>query len=334
MRHTLTKSRLSRNLGVIAAATLAFSLAACSAPSSTEKTPAATDDGALETTELLIGIVPVIDHASVFVAIDEGFFDEEGLSVTAQPAQGGAAAVPAMIAGEMQGAFATYPSFMLAQNSGIGINIVAEGVRGTAETAGVYVAKDSPVQDISDLAGKKIAVNTLNNTGDLTIKTLLSEAGVDLGSVEFIELGFADMMPTLANGGVDAAWLVEPFQTAALGEGARKIFATYEGTTDGIPVSGIGMTEAFVTENPNTTAAFVRAIERANELIAEDPKVARDILPSYSKVTPEVAAQLQAPAWSAGSPDVEALEAWNKIMTDQGALDAPVDLKKMVWTAK
>lgn len=201
MRHTLTKSRLSRNLGVIAAATLAFSLAACSAPSSTEKTPAATDDGALETTELLIGIVPVIDHASVFVAIDEGFFDEEGLSVTAQPAQGGAAAVPAMIAGEMQGAFATYPSFMLAQNSGIGINIVAEGVRGTAETAGVYVAKDSPVQDISDLAGKKIAVNTLNNTGDLTIKTLLSEAGVDLGSVEFIELGFADMMPTLANGG-------------------------------------------------------------------------------------------------------------------------------------
>ena len=75
----------------------------------------------------------------MFIAIAEGFFEDEGLDVTAQPAQGGAAAVPAMIAGDMQAAFATYPSFLLAQSGGIGINIVAEGVRGNEESNGVWV---------------------------------------------------------------------------------------------------------------------------------------------------------------------------------------------------
>ncbi|MET0715951.1 MAG: ABC transporter substrate-binding protein, partial [Mycetocola sp.] len=129
-------------LGVAAASALALSLAACSAGSAAapaDDAPAPAGDGKPETTELLVGITPVADQASVFIAIAEGFFEDEGLDVTAQPAQGGAAAVPAMIAGDMQAAFATYPSFLLAQSGGVGINIVAEGVRGNEESNGVYV---------------------------------------------------------------------------------------------------------------------------------------------------------------------------------------------------
>ena len=139
---------------------------------------------------MLVGITPVADQASVFIAIDQGFFEDEGLEVTAQPAQGGAAAVPAMIAGDMQAAFATYPSFLLAQSGGVGINIVAEGVRGNEESNGVYVKADSGINSIEDLEGKKVAVNTLKNTGELTIKVLMEEAGMDVSKVEFLELPF------------------------------------------------------------------------------------------------------------------------------------------------
>jgi ABC-type nitrate/sulfonate/bicarbonate transport system substrate-binding protein len=321
-------------LGIAAASALALTLAACSGGTTAapaDNKPAPAGDGKPETTELLVGIVPVADQASVFIAIAEGFFEEEGLDVTAQPAQGGAAAVPAMIAGDMQAAFATYPSFLLAQNSGIGINIVAEGVRGNEESNGVWVKTGAGIESIHDLEGKKVAVNTLNNTGDLTIRVLMDEAGVDVSKVEFIELPFPDMVPTLQSGNVDAVWLVEPFQTAAEEAGATKLFANFSGPTDGVPLSGIGMTAEFVKANPNTTAAFIRAIEKANALLAENPDAAREIVPTYSKTTPELAAKLKLPVWVAGSASAKNLEVWNKIMVDQGAISAPVDMDKMVY---
>jgi NitT/TauT family transport system substrate-binding protein len=326
--------RKKRNwLGVVAASALALSLAACSGGpgAAPDDKPAPAGDGKPETTELLVGIVPVADQASVFIAIQEGFFKEEGLNVTAQPAQGGAAAVPAMIAGEMQAAFATYPSFLLAQANGIPVHIVAEGVRGNEESNGVWVKGDSDIKSIEDLEGKKVAVNTLNNTGDLTIRVLMDEAGVDVDAVEFIELPFPDMVPTLQSGGVDAVWLVEPFQTGAEEAGAKKLFANFSGPTAGVPLSGLGMTAEFVKANPNTTAAFIRAIEKANALLAENPDAAREIVPTYSKTTPELAAKLKLPVWVAGSASAKNLEIWNEIMVGQGSIDKPVDMNEMVY---
>lgn len=301
-------------------------LSACSSGDSA----AGAADGELETTELLVGIVPVIDHAAVFLAIEDGFFADEGLEVSAQPAQGGAAAVPAMIAGELQAAFATYPSFLLAEASGVGISIVSLGIDGTEETAGVYVAEGSDIATIEDLEGMTIAVNTLNNTGDLTIKTHLKDAEIDPNSVEFIELAFPDMGPTLASGGVDAVWVVEPFLTGLEGSGAQKIFATYAGPTAEIPVSGVGMTREFTDANPNTVGAFQRALERANSELAGDPDRARELVTTYSETSPEVAAELNAPTWVEGPVTADALSIWNDLMVDLEALSEPVDLESMI----
>lgn len=97
---------------VLAAATLAVSLAACGGGGGTGGQPAG--DGKPETTELTIGFTPVADQAGLIRAINQGYFEAEGLKVTPQAAQGGAAAVPAMVAGDLHGVFGTYPSFLLA----------------------------------------------------------------------------------------------------------------------------------------------------------------------------------------------------------------------------
>lgn len=330
--HTTTTRRRRLTGAVALMAAAALGLAACSGGNASE-TPAPGGEGdsnALETTELLVGIVPVIDHASVFLAIEQGFFEAEGLEVTAQPAQGGAAAVPAMIAGEMQAAFATYPSFLLAEASGVGMDIVAMGVNGTVDTGAVFVPGDSEIQAIEDLEGATIAVNTLNNTGDLTIKTHLEAAGIDPSSVEFIELAFPDMGPTLASGGVDAVWAVEPFYSGLEAAGNRVVFSTYEGPTAGVPVSGVGMTREFVEANPNTVAAFQRAIEQANAMLAEDPELARELVTTYSQTTAEAAEAMNMPEWVEGPPTVEQLQIWNDLMVDTGALSEPLDLSTMV----
>lgn len=279
-----------------------------------------------EVTSLIVGITPIIDHASVFIASDEGFFDEEGLDVSAQPVQGGAAAVPAMVSDDLQAAFASYPSFFLAESQYIGVTIVAEGVRGTEETAGIYVTDDSAIEGPADLEGTTIAVNTLNNIGDVSIAASLEEAGVETAGIEFVEYPFPDMMPALEQDAVDAVWLVEPFRSGAENDGARKVHSSYTGVAEGIPVSGIGMSDEFVEANPTTVEGFTRAIERANALLAEDPSIAAEIVQTYSETTVEQAEAMELPVWVEGSVDVEELGRWNDLLLTTGVLHEPIEM--------
>lgn len=320
-----------RRIGAAAAAAaLTLTLAACGGTD--EATEPAADGGAPEVTELAVGHVPVADQAALFHAVNEGYFTAEGLTVTPQTAQGGAAAVPAMIAGELDAVFGTYPTFMLAQQNATELKIVSLGVAGSENFAGVFVSPQSGITGVADMAGKKLAVNTLNNTGDLTIKSVLTENGVDPAQVEFLEMPFPDMAAALERGNVDAAWAVEPFQTALLGAGNTKAFSNFSGRTATIPLAGIAMTADFVEENPNTAAAFARAMEKANADLAENPDIARELTPTYSQTSAEVANAMELPIWKAGFPTVADIELWNEVMVDGGALDEPLDLEQMIFT--
>lgn len=322
---TENPSTSGRRTIACAATALVMAATACSG-SGDDSAEAGTTD---EVTTLIVGITPIVDHASVFIATEEGFFEEEGLNVSAQPVQGGAAAVPAMVSDDLQAAFASYPSFFLAESQYIGVTIVAEGVRGTEETAGIYVTDDSPIEGPADLEGTTIAVNTLNNIGDVSITASLEEEGLDTAGIEFVEYPFPDMMPALEQGAVDAVWLVEPFRSGAENSGARKVHSSYTGVAEGIPVSGIGMSDEFVEANPTTVEGFARAVERANALLAQDPSIAAEIVQTYSETTEEQAEAMELPVWTEGSVDVDELARWNDLLLTTGVLHEPIEMSEL-----
>lgn len=326
----MIRSAVRKVGAVLAAATLAISLAACGGGSSTA--PAGSADGKPEKTELTIGFIPVADQASLILAINKGYFEAEGLTVKSQTAQGGAAALPAMVAGDLDGVFGTYPSFMLAQQNVAKMKIVSLGVDGSESYAGVFINPASGIKTPQDLVGKKLAVNTLNNTGELSIKSVLKENGVDPAQVEFIEMPFPDMTAALQRDAIQAAWAVEPYQSAMNAAGMEKLFSNFSGKTATAPLAGIGMTEKFVKDNPNTAAAFARAMEKANAELAADPESVRELVPTYSQTSAEVAAKMSLPTWTAGYPSADKLKVWNDVMVDLGSLSGPVDLDAMVYS--
>ncbi len=325
MISSTVKSRVAA-LGIAGAMTL--SLAACGSESDTT----AAASSALEVTDLTVGIVPVVDMAGIVRAVDAGYFEEEGLNVVVQPAASGGALGPALISGDLQASSATWPSWFLANENAAPLRFVGMGVSGTEETAGVYAASGSGIDSPADLEGKTVAVNSLKNTGELTIRAVLDADGVDSSQVTFTELPFPDMIGAVTQGSVDAAWLVEPFATAADGAGLAKVMASYTGPTQSVPVSGMAMTAEFVSSNPNTTAAFARALERGNADLAGDPNLAREIIqgePFNQK--PEVAAAINLPVWVTGYPAVDNLGIWNDLMLEYNLLTEPVDLKSVVY---
>jgi NitT/TauT family transport system substrate-binding protein len=118
--------------------------------------------------------------------------------------QGGAAIVPGVISGQFQFGFSNITSLLIAQTKNVPIKVVANGVASTGvagkDFGGVVVRKDSPITKPADLAGKKVAVNTLKNIGDTVVRESVRKAGGDPSGINFVEMPFANMPAALDNG--------------------------------------------------------------------------------------------------------------------------------------
>ena len=198
--------------------------AATDAPAESDA-PAATDAatgtdagepaGEPEKADVKLGIIPIADVAPVFIGIEQGFFEEEGLTVSTEFAQGGAASIPSVVSGDIDFAFGAYPSFFSAVQEGLPLLISTEANRAAPLFGGLYALPDSGIATPADLEGKTIAVNTLNNLVQLAVEAQLVDAGLTLDDVTLVEIPFPDMVAALERGDVDVIAVVEPFGTIA-----------------------------------------------------------------------------------------------------------------------
>jgi NitT/TauT family transport system substrate-binding protein len=289
--------------------------------------------GSGELTPITVGVLPIADLAPLHHGIEQGFFEEEGLDVSVEIGQGGAALVPAVQSGEYQFAFGNYVSLMLARQNGVDVQIVSNVVNGadTADrgTNGLLVAPDSGIESIDDLAGRTFAVTTLDNVAEVNIRTTLRSHDVDDSGVEFVEVPFPDMATAVEGGDVAAAVLIEPFLTIAEHHGARIIGRPYSDLKPGLQIGTYVMTEEFVAANPEVVEAFQEGVQATADSIREDPDAFRDALPSLGDVSPELADQVRINLWR-GATDRASLELIQELMVRYELLAEPVDLDEVV----
>jgi NitT/TauT family transport system substrate-binding protein len=322
---------------LILAVLLAVLLSACSGDDGGGGTPAAGGNNAStepEVKELTVGLLPVVDVAPMYAAQKAGYFQAEGLTVKFQQMQGGAAIIPAMVGGDVQIGFSNYVSLMLAKQNGIDLRIIAEGVRAKPEFSGVMVMPGSDIKAAADLAGKKVAVNTLNNIGTLIVNETVKVAGGDPKTIEYVELPLPDMGATLERGDIDAAWVVEPFTTnlkATLK--AVPVVDPYSGPTDKLHVAGYTVTSDFAEKNPNTVAAFVRALSKVVTDIQADQTKATSVVPEYTQIPAEVASQVTPPEYVNPQVDATQLQRVADMMLSQQMLKAAVDVKSFAGSS-
>ena len=279
---------------------LALALAACSgSPDAGDTGPS--DGGAAESTAITVGVIPIVDVAPIYLGVDQGFFTDNGLDVTLELAQGGAAIVPAVVSGEYQLGFSNSTSLLIASQKGLPLQIVAPGNSTTGDVDsdfGAVVTKpDSGISSPKDLAGKTVAVNTLNNIGTSTIQAVVEKDGGDPTAVEFVEVGFPDMPAQLEAGNVDAAWILEPFLTVAKNQGAVVVTHNYAEVDPKLMIAAYFTTTEYAEQNPDVVSAFQAAITESLEYASDHPDEARAALDLYTEIDPEVRDALVLPAW-------------------------------------
>ncbi|GAA3262799.1 ABC transporter substrate-binding protein [Nonomuraea helvata] len=286
--------------------------------------------GSLEKTTLTIGVSPTPSSAPVFIADRKGFFKAEGLTVKTEIIQAPQAVMPKILNGSIDIFKGSYVSLINIQDSGAArMKIISDSLQAAPGIAGVVVRKDSPLQTPRDLKGRTIAVNSLNNLGTMSTSAHLKAHEVTPEQVKFVAIDFQAQLAALTSGQVDAAWMVEPFLSAAQQAGARLLLDTNTGPTDALPIDGLAATDEWVAQHPNTTAAFQRAVAKAQRLAATNRAELAEVVPLYTQ-TPKQAVMTMAMGTFPTSLSAKRIQRVADLMYELGYLKSKVDVASMV----
>jgi NitT/TauT family transport system substrate-binding protein len=289
--------------------------------------------GGAEPATLKVGVIPIADVAPLYLGIDKGFFEQEKLTIEPQLAEGGAAITPAVVSGDFQIGFSNTISLLIAASKGVPVEIISQGVLGGKSEeeawADLLVLKDGPIKQPSDLEGKTIAVNTLSNICEVTIKASLEEEGVDVDSLEFTEVPFPDMNAALEQKRVDGACVVEPFVSQGKAGAARGIDPFYVRTAPDLTVATYFTTKQYAEENADIVDRFVRAMNKSLEYAQSHPDEVRQILLDYTEIPPEAAEAIKLPIWRTdlNEPTIERL---SELSVKYGLIEEEPDLNELI----
>lgn len=316
---------------LLAAAT-ALALAACGAEGEPSGNGGAGGDGG-DLTPITVGILPVSAIAGLELGVENGIFEEHGLDVTLEVGQGGAALLPAVVAGDYDFAISNPLSLLQAEAQGLDVDIVTGYSHSLAEgddINGTYAGAQTDIHEISDLEGATVAVNTIGGLGDLTIKEMVRQDGGDPDSLSFVEIGFPDMPAALAGGDVDAAWLPEPFITIS-GDDVRLVEYQNQLVAPGLSTTVLFTSGAYAQQNPDVVEAFTAAADEATTYADEHPDEQRDVLTrsQFLEIDEELA---QAIRLEGLGPEIDraAMDAVNEMAVADGIYDEPVNLDEFL----
>jgi len=254
---------------------------------------------------ITVDSVPAAEEGGLYVAQEQGFFKQQGLTVKIKSITGGEAGIPDLQQGRAQLVAGNYVSFILAQMAGkfgatpktaqpVNMRIIAAGSEIQPGTEALYVMPKSKYQTVAELAKAhaRIGLNTANDIGDVMMGALLAQDGYKLSAIRQVipKQGFPALVSMLPAGEVDAAWLPQPLAEIAEQEyGALPIADFDQGSVQDFPFTGYIGTTHWVKTHPNTVAAFLRALDEGQQLADTDRSAVERAMEKYTGITPIIA---------------------------------------------
>lgn len=275
--------------------------------------------------------------AGPYAAVDQGFFEDEGLSVEIQPGGFDVNSITLVASGENTFGLHDMGSLLLARSQDI--PLVAAATFFQKHPGGVMALADSGITTLQDFEGRTIGFQ--EGGPWMLTKAMLEANGVDPASMTQVTVGF-DLTP-LFNGDIDLTTVYatnEPLLAKAQGY-ETVVFLPYD---YGIETSSEALftTEAYLNANPEVVCGMVRAIRQGWEWAVANPEQAIDIVMAAGGEGLNREAemgQFQAQLDHLLTPDSEQYgigymtqERWQTaedVLREQGALESDVDVTQV-----
>ncbi len=342
-------SRFAVAVGVLlactpAAATPARPAAPTSAPTDS---PAATSRSQPLSPPVVVRVAttPSISNGGRYVAMERGYFREEGLEIEDVPSDTSAQLFPALAAGQIDVLSGGPTSGLFnAIAQGIPVRMVLDQWTGYPgnEAGGVIVRKSlvesGRLREPADLRGLRLAMTSRGHVTQRVLDVILRWGGLTFDDVETSELSYPNMNVALGNGAIDVAVSIEPYAAIAVKDGYA---ARWKSWAEVLPYDAIALimySASFAEEKNDVAKRYAKAYVRGLRDYHEARTKGRDreeIIAMFQKYTPlkERAIYDQMP-WPSSNPDgylnAEAIASAQDWFHENGFVPVKVDLSKVI----
>ncbi|HEX9018170.1 MAG TPA: ABC transporter substrate-binding protein [Anaerolineaceae bacterium] len=309
-----------------------FSLVMIMLVASCAPAPAGSPVPKMTTITLPLGYIPNVQFAPMYVAIEKGYFRQEGLNVTLDYSME-TDNVALVGANKLSFAVVSGEQVLLGRAQGLPVVYVAAWYQ--KYPVGVVAKTSQNIRKPADLKGKHIGIPGLYGASYIGLRALLSAAGLKEQDVTLDSIGF-NQVEAVATDKEQAGVIYtpnEPVQLRAQGYTVDVI-----SVADYLPLvsNGLITNEQTIKDNPELVKAVARAMLHGIQNTIQNPDEAYNISKKYvetlAKSDEKVQKQVLAASielWKTDKPGYTDPQAWDnmqKVLLDMGLMKKSLDL--------
>ncbi|WP_053982488.1 ABC transporter substrate-binding protein [Niameybacter massiliensis] len=286
-------------------------------------------------------------YAPQYVAIEKGFFKDEGIEIELLGAQGADKTMAALLSGEVQIGLMGPEASIYVYNQGSKDYSVCFAQ--LTKRDGSFIVGREPNENftLKDLAGKEILGGRKGGVPEMTLEYAIKNSGLTIGTDTAngevnvrTDIQFAVMAGSFTGGEGDYVTLFEPLATSLEKEQQGYIMTSVGEETGEIPYTAYSALSSYMEKNADVIERFTKAIYEGQQFVQTHSaeEIAQIIAPHFTELSLEdlttVVARYQAiDAWC-DNPILkeESLSKLMDVMELAGELDQRAPYDKIVTT--
>ncbi|MEC2054825.1 ABC transporter substrate-binding protein [Peribacillus psychrosaccharolyticus] len=279
-------------------------------------------------------------YAPQYVAIEKGFFKEEGLEVDLKTTAGGDKTMTALLSDGAD--FALVGSETSIYVTAQGTNDPIVNFAQLTQTDGTFLVGRDKIDNFSwdMLKGSTFLGQRKGGMPQMAGEFVLKKHGIDpQNDLTLIQnIDFANIATAFASGTGDYVQLFEPTASIFEKEGKGHIVASFGTESGHIPYTTYMTKTSYLKENDETVLKFTRALKKAQDWVQKQDaaEIAKTIQPYFEDADPEImkmSIQRYKEQGSYAADPILDEEEWDNlqnIMDEAGELPSRMDYTKLV----
>ncbi|MBE5820239.1 MAG: ABC transporter substrate-binding protein [Clostridiales bacterium] len=231
-----------------------------------------TEDDNIELTTIQLNeVTRSVFYAPQYVAINNGYFEEEGLNIEITTGQGADKVMTAVLAGQSDIGFAGPEAAIYVYNEGKEdyIEVFAQ----VTKKDGSFLVSRNENNDFkwTDLKGSTIIPGRKGGVPYMTFEYVLKQNGIDTQNDVVLDdsIKFDLMAGAFAGGTADYVTLFEPTASMTEEQGKGSIVASVGEAAGEIPYTAYFAKKSYINDNPEIIQGFTNAVYKGQTWVKE-----------------------------------------------------------------
>lgn len=228
-----------------------------------------------------------IFYAPMYVAIEEGYFAEEGIDLTLITGFGADKTMTALLTGEADIGFMGSESTIYTYKEGA--SDYAVNFAQLTQRAGNFLVSREPIEDFTwdMLIGKDVLGGRAGGMPEMVFEYILKKNNIDPANDLSIDqsIDFGSTAAAFSGGQGDFSVEFEPHATSLEAKGDGYVVASLGEDSGYVPYTAFSARKSYIEKNPEVIESFTRALQKGMDYVQTHTpaEIAKAIAPQFAE---------------------------------------------------